>query len=49
MQSAKAPTPGNTMRSAARTTSGPAVVTISARPSAACASALAALARLPEP
>ena len=49
MQSAKAPTPGSTTRSASLTTSGSAVVTMSNLPLAARAKALAALARLPEP
>ena len=49
MQSAKAPTPGSTTRSASSTTCGSAVVTISDFPLAARAKAFAALARLPEP
>ena len=49
MQSAKAPTPGSTMRSASLTTCGSAVVMIWDLPLAACAKAFAALARLPEP
>ena len=52
LQSAKAPTPGSTTRSAARTTAGLSVTSIAASASlsrAARSKALAAEWRLPEP